>query len=232
MTRASEKTFGKSPESLTNKKPPRKRLKLESPEQRPSTPADSIINDSSDDSDARPIPTSKYRANTKRPSRRASTTTAKRRPLEATPLENDDQDLSNMGKMASTIPRAEQTFNPLAPNGRSTPDSEASKIQSATPKSAAPNIARSKPSQNPSGSGNILESLGRFPGSISPSHTSVDEDEDDSDDGVPQEQDISTPVLAVERYHKANDTRSKSKANCRKGSKKEVQGKFIAAIDL
>ncbi|KAL9628542.1 MAG: hypothetical protein Q9204_005824 [Flavoplaca sp. TL-2023a] len=232
MTRASEKTFGKSPESMANKKPPRKRVKLESPKPRASTPAGSMTNDSSDDSDARPIPSGKYRANTKRPSRGASTTTAKRRPLEATPLQDDDQDLSNIGKMPSAIPRAKQTLNSLAPDDRSTPDSEASEIQSTTPRSAPPNIARPKPSENTRGSGNILERLGRFPGSMPSSHTSEDEDEDDSDHSVPQEQDVSTPILAVEKYQKASDTRSKSKANCRKGSKKEVQGKFIAAFDF
>lgn len=215
---------GPSPESLANTKHPKKRVKLESPESPTSTPGNATTNDISDESDAHPMPSGKYRANTKRPSRRTCTMTSRGCGTNAIPPEGDDQDLPAARDASPAKTSTRQTRGSVVANNKS--------ATFAKPKSTTSSTARLEPSEKPLHDGNILERLGRFPGLSPPRPTTEDEEEDESDHSVTQEQDLPRPTQAVTKYQRSNNTVAKSSTNRRQNSKKEVKGKIIAAVDL
>lgn len=170
------------------------------------------------------MPSGKYRANTKRPSRRTCTTTLRSCGTNAIPPEGDDQDLPAIRDASPAKTSTRQTRGSVVANNKSAPF--------AKPKSTASSTAHLEPSEKPLHDGNILERLGRFPGLSPPRPTTEDEEEDESDHSVTQEQDLSRPTQAVTKYQRSNNTIAKSRTNRRQNSKKEIKGKIIAAVDL
>ncbi|KAL8846467.1 MAG: hypothetical protein Q9221_008451 [Calogaya cf. arnoldii] len=228
MKRSSEKTFGPSPESLAYKKPPAKRIKLESPE----PPANATIDDDSEDSDAHPIPPGKYRASTKRPSDGTSSTNSKSRTTNCLPQLDDDRDLPATGGILPAKISTRQTFGSFASDNNSRPSIESLERQTVTPKPTASATARLPTSKQSMSSGNILERLGSFPGLSTPPPTIEDDDKDESDHNVTQEEDSAGPALVATKRQKSNSATAKAKTSRRKYAEKEVKGKIIAAVDF
>ncbi|KAL8726738.1 MAG: hypothetical protein Q9166_006533 [cf. Caloplaca sp. 2 TL-2023] len=228
MKRASEKTFGPSPESEA----PRKRRKLLIPKARQTSSTTSADDDTASDSDTLFVPSGKAGASGSQAVPTASKTPQESRKAKDTQVETSDEKTS--------IPRVPLTASVSKDSGCAPPEPTVSppspgkptKKPSRTPKTSKSTATSSRPLKATMRTGNILEKLGKFPGFPAPSDSSKNVEDHNESGATTKSKEIPKPAQkdTLETLSKAQ--KSTSRKSPQNNRDKELDGTIIVAVDL